>query len=105
MPSPMTRAAVNVACEYFSINDPKALFLRTKRRRMVRPRRFAWAILKAHGWSYPAIAGHFQDPEGVEYDHTTIMHGVQRAHEEWGDLIFKQLAADAWMARSFRVAL
>lgn len=103
MTTPMTRATARMAAERFGI-EPSALFTKCKRARFVDPRRYAWAILKAHGWSYPAIAGAWQDHEGRTYNHKTVLHGVRMVHQEWPDMDWKALAAEAWERRVVRRA-
>jgi len=63
---------------------------KTKVRGIVRIRWFMMAYMRARDpnhYSYPIIARSFNLS-----DHTTAMHGVKKAHEEWGRSIFQKLA-------------
>ena len=82
--------AISVCRLYFPKQPISRQFIRTpcKQEQYTRPRWFIMAYLREAGFSFPQIA----HMVGMR-DHTTVMHGVKKAHGLWGKLLFEQLYA------------
>lgn len=80
------RAAIAYSLEPLRRDE---FFLVTKEHRISHARQFAWAYIRARSkkWSYPMIGKHFGG-----FNHTTVLHGVRKAHEQRGKAFFEQLA-------------
>lgn len=86
------REAVNVTANYFQDGDITVDYLRErgKHREHVLPRSFAIAYVRAVDptrFSFPVLARMFH-----RKDHTTMMYAVRKAHETWGEHLFRRLA-------------
>lgn len=93
--TPTLTKALERATEYFGREITlDSLRTRYKSKFYTRPRFYVAAYLKAQSkkfYSYPQIATIFQ-----QGDHTTVMNGVKRAHEAWGEQHFNRLALLDW---------
>lgn len=88
------RQAVNVTANYFQDGEITASYLRErgKSREIFLPRCFAVAYVRAvdpKRFSFPVLARMFH-----RKDHTTMMYAVRKAHEVWGEQLFRRLAMD-----------
>lgn len=85
--------AIEAARTFFE-NDSirrQSVWKKTKEPRYVRVRWFVAAFMRARDpnkFSYPVIANALKHK-----DHTTALHGVRNAHENWGERLFLRLAA------------
>lgn len=89
MTSPTVRDAISVASAY--VHKPSDPFLNRKFADLVKFRQFVWAYIRATDpvkWSYPRLAA----LGGGDFDHSTVIYGVRKAHADWGEELFKKLA-------------
>lgn len=83
--------AVDAARTYFGDSEitPKLVRKKRKTRRIVMVRNWVMAYMRARDprrFSYPVIARII----GFS-DHTTVIHGIRKAHTEYGEVLFRRL--------------